>query len=154
MARGLGSGRHLDAVIGDRLQIALCVVEQPQALDAGSPATVLADRDGHDVVACGIERGDHGGGGAKRDLVLSRPSTVQDADSHPRHASVVASRRAEDKRATLDGATKSFFRRTVAGIRRALSFLLDSNGRLELHPFRSTTHGSFSVVPSKTRSRL
>jgi hypothetical protein len=63
VTRRFGRGRDLDAVIGNRLQVSLRLVEQAQALDSSAPATVLADRDRHDVEARGVERGDHGRGG-------------------------------------------------------------------------------------------
>jgi hypothetical protein len=89
-------------------------VEQSPAVDAGAPATVLADGDRHDLVACGIEGADDGRGGAERDLVLARSSTVEDADSHPRHGEFFTSTRREDKQRALDRAVASLTRNRAA----------------------------------------
>src|SRR6185436_967549 len=88
------------------------------------------------------------------DLMLSRPSTVQDADSHPSHAALLH----RDGQKT--SARRSIVRRKVFSSAHGgesdvlYLFYLTATARLRYMPLHFTTHGSLSYVPSKTRSRL
>src|SRR5207253_1458600 len=98
--RGGGAAHALGAV-GQRLLDRARVVaagqrparllgQRAHRIAADDPAAVARDADGNDLVTAPLERGDDGGGGGQRDLVLAGASAEDHA--HARHERIVAVR--------------------------------------------------------------
>ena len=100
---------RLVAGVRDEVHLALTAQEAPR-LDAGMldhvrrrhrrrrpirdrPAPILVDAQRDGLVARAIEVAEDGGRRGERDLVLARPSSVDDADAKPLHGLTIVSRR-------------------------------------------------------------